>query len=237
MSRDELLDRGRQHVNARADSLRYRLGFEFPFKLRDPGSRSRPRFFFASEDISGICNLLKHRLSRQAEDILERSERICQHRFDLLGYQNLDYGPSIDWHCDSVHDKRAPRKPFCQIRYLDFAEAGDVKITWELNRHQHFVTLAKAYRLTGDEKFAKELFQQWKHWQAENPYPVGINWVSSLEVAFRSLSWLWTYFLLGDCPVAPRNIRADWLRALATGGRHIERYLSTYFSPNTHLLG
>ena len=237
MSRDELLDRGQQHVNARADSLRYRLGFEFPFKLRDPGTRSRPSFFFASEDIPGICNLLKHRLSRQAEDIFERSERICQHRFDLLGYQNLDYGTSIDWHCDSAHDKRAPRKPFCQIRYLDFAEAGDVKITWELNRHQHFVTLAKAYRLTGDEKFAKELFQQWKHWQAENQYPIGINWVSSLEVAFRSLSWLWTYFLLGDCPVAPRNFRADWLRALATGGRHIERYLSTYFSPNTHLLG
>ena len=27
------------------------------------------------------------------------------------------------------------------------------------------------------------------------------------------------------------------MRALALNGRHIERYLSTYFSPNTHLLG
>jgi hypothetical protein len=237
MSRDELLDRGRQHVNARADTWRYRLGFEFPVELRDPGARFRPRFFFAGRDIPAICDLLKKRLSQQAEKTLERSERICQHCFDLLGYQNLDYGASIDWHYDRVHGERAPRKPFYQIGYLDFAEVGDVKITWELNRHQHFVTLAKAYRLTGDEKFAKELFEQWKHWQAENPYPVGINWVSSLEVAFRSLSWLWVYFLLSDCPVEPQDFRADLLQALGTSGRHIERYLSTYFSPNTHLLG
>ena len=35
----------------------------------------------------------------------------------------------------------------------------------------------------------------------------------------------------------PREFRKEWLRAQALNGRHIERYLSTYFSPNTHLLG
>jgi hypothetical protein len=33
------------------------------------------------------------------------------------------------------------------------------------------------------------------------------------------------------------DLRSEWLRGLAVHGRHIERYLSTYFSPNTHLLG
>src|SRR6202008_22536 len=104
----------------------------------------------------------------------------------------------IDWHADRVHGVGAPRKLFYQIHYLDFDEVGDSRVTWELNRHQHFSTLAKAYWLTGDKKFADEVFRQWYHWHAENPYPVGINWASSLEVAFRSLSWLWTYFLLAD---------------------------------------
>src|SRR5262249_54280919 len=67
--------------------------------------------------------------------------------------------------------------------------------------------------------------------------PVGINWASSLEVAFRSLSWIWMYELLDGTPALPRGFRAEWLRAQALNGRHIERYLSTYFSPNTHLLG
>src|SRR5579871_2593232 len=41
--------------------------------------------------------------------LLEQAERICQHRFDLLGYQALDFGSPIDWHFDPVHDKLAPR--------------------------------------------------------------------------------------------------------------------------------
>ena len=66
---------------------------------------------------------------------------------------------------------------------------------------------------------------------------MGINWASSLEVAFRSLSWIWVYFLLEETPAMTPEFRQQWLRAMALNGRHIERYLSTYFSPNTHLLG
>ena len=65
---------------------------------------------------------------------------------------------------------------------------------------------------------------------------MGINWASSLEVSFRCLSWLWTYHLLQGSPEIP-DFREEWLHSLALHGRHIERYLSTYFSPNTHLLG
>jgi hypothetical protein len=97
--------------------------------------------------------------------------------------------------------------------------------------------LAKAYRLSGDEKFAAEIFVQWRHWHRENPYPIGTNWASSLEVAFRSLSWIWTYHLLQGTDAIPPGFRDEWLRALALNGRHLETYLSTYFSPNTHLLG
>ncbi len=58
-----------------------------------------------------------------------------------------------------LHGKQAPRKPWFKIKYLDFEEVGDSKITWELNRHQHFVTLAKAYRLTRRRKFAREILR------------------------------------------------------------------------------
>lgn len=78
--------------------------------------------------------------------------------------------------------------------------------------------------------------KQWSSWQYRNPYPLGINWASSLEVAFRTLSWLWVANLLDGTSV-PSDFHTDLVRALALNGRHIERYLSTYFSPNTHLLG
>jgi Heparinase II/III-like protein/Heparinase II/III N-terminus len=233
----ELFDRVRQENCKRLDASLAHLGYEFAAGELNAGPARQPRFFFQPEGVPALISALRERLPQQAELIVRQAEKICRHRFDLMGYEDLDCGEEIDWHCDHVHGKRAPRKPFYQIRYLDFEEVGDSKVTWELNRHQHFVTLAKAYWLTGEEKFPAEIFRQWRHWHAVNPYPIGINWVSSLEVAFRSLSWLWMYFLLARSAVMPAGFHQQWLRAQALNGRHINRYLSTFFSPNTHLLG
>ena len=237
MNRRELLDRSRQEFSKRADAVRARFGFDFA-KGEPSSARAHPTaFFFRSEQVDNLLQLIRQRLPEQAENIVARAEKIHAHRFDLLGYEDLDYGPSINWHLDLVHGKAAPRKPSHRIHYLEFAEVGDSKVTWELNRHQHLATLAKAYRWTGDERYAREICSQWRDWHSANPYPLGINWASSLEVAFRSLSWIWMYYLLEGTPALEPGFRQEWLRAQAVNGRHLERYLSTYFSPNTHLLG
>jgi hypothetical protein len=237
MDRREFLDRSRQELSKRADAVRSRFGFDFA-KGEPASAHAQPgAFFFRPDQVQNLLRLIRLRLPEQAEGIVARAQRICAHRFDLLGYEALDYGPLIDWHLDLVHGKAAARKPFHRIKYLDFAEVGDSKVTWELNRHQHLVTLAKAYRLTGDQRYAIEIRSQWRDWHFANPYPLGINWASSLEVAFRSLSWMWVYYLLEGTPALEPGFRQEWLRAQALSGRHLERYLSTYFSPNTHLLG
>src|SRR5438270_10523290 len=66
---------------------------------------------------------------------------------------------------------------------------------------------------------------------------MGINCGSSLEVAFRSLSWIWVRNLLVGRAAVPASFDHDLLRGLAQNGKYIERFLSTYFSPNTHLIG
>ncbi len=236
MDREELFDRARQFLTARADVLRFRDARTFE-ETDAVSFAPAGHFFFAPADVPLLSAELKKEFPAQAGEIIQRAERICQHRFDLLGYENLDYGAEIDWQLDIVHGKRGPRKPWFKVKYLDLEEVGDAKITWELNRHQHFVTLAKAYALAGNDKFAHEIFTQWKNWHKENPYPIGMNWASSLEVAFRSLSWIWTFFLLSESPLFTKALRKQWLGALNLSGRHIETYLSTYFSPNTHLLG
>jgi hypothetical protein len=236
MEPTERQNRVRQEIAKRQDSLLASLKFNFGRRVNLVPSSKAGNFFFSPQDVNGCIELIQQRLPGRADQIVERAEKIVQHRFDLLGYTDLDYGSPIDWHLDLVHGKRAPKKVFYRVCYLDFAEVGDSKVTWELNRHQHFVTLAKAHRLTGDIRYADEILRQWRDWWAENPYAIGINWSSSLEVAFRSLSWLWTIHMLRGAPGLP-DFRDEWLCGLALHGRHIERYLSTYFSPNTHLLG
>ncbi len=237
MSWDELWTRSQQELAKRWDAARYRLGIPLSIGGLNNISSVPGRFFFEPNDLPRLATLLRERLSQEVGRVVGQAERICQHRFDLLGYRDLCYGQEIDWHLDEVHGKRAPRRAWFRIPQLNFDTVGDSKITWELNRHQHLVTLAKAYCFTREERFTAELVRQWYHWHQENPYPIGTNWACSLEVAFRSLSWIWMRHLLSGCSAVPERFQPDLLRELAVNGRHIERYLSTYFSPNTHLLG
>jgi hypothetical protein len=239
MGWDELQTRVQQEVSKRLDLALYRAGaWNSPtVHLAECGCSEPAKFFFSQGEVAGRASLIRMHLPAEAESLIAEADEICQHRFFLLGYENLDYGTEIDWHLDAVHEKRAPFKPWFKIDFLNFDEVGDHKIIWELNRHQHLVTLAKAWSLTGQEKYVAESVKQWYAWQHANPYPMGINWGSSLEVAFRSLSWLWVRALAAACPTVPETFEDDLLNALALNGRYIEKYLSTYFSPNTHLLG
>ena len=240
MSWDEVSTRARQEINKRLELAAYRTG-RLPLRksLRHP-AEGRAKFFFSAGELPEIADLLRQSSSVQVSEILREADEICAHRFHLLGYDALDYGAEIDWHLDAVHGKRAPLKPWFKIEFLDFAEVGDHKVTWELNRHQHLVTLAKAWHFADEErreKYVREIVAQWDSWQRANPYPMGINWGSSLEVAFRSLSWIWVDQLLANCDCLAAEFRAGLADGLALNGRYVERYLSTYFSPNTHLLG
>ncbi len=236
MSWDEVRTRVGQEVRKRSDLFCYRVGLP-PAAVRLEETQARPgQFFFTGNETAERAELLRVHLPAQAAEILRDADEICRHRFHLLGYENLDYGVEIDWHLDRVHEKRAPLDPWFKIPFLEFAVVGDHKVTWELNRHQHLVTLAKAWLLTRDDKYVRELTAQWQSWIQANPYPLGINWGSALEVAFRSLSWIWVDHLLSGIP-EHNDFRKQLLPALAFHGRYIERYLSTYFSPNTHLIG
>ncbi len=247
MNWEEINTRAAQEVHKHVDHARHQMGIR-PRSVPLLELSSGRYFFFTGEEAGQRAELVRKYLPAEAEEILREAGEICGHRFRLLGYEGLDYGSEIDWHLDRVHGKRAPLDPWFKIPFLDFTAVGDHKVIWELNRHQHLVTLAKAWLLSGDEKYVRELMAQWRSWAQANPYPLGINWGSSLEVAFRSLSWIWVdHLLAADAgrrrPALHRDslgyaeFRADLVQALAFHGRYIERYLSTYFSPNTHLLG
>lgn len=236
MSLHEVYIRSRQEALKCRDVLLYRLGTD-PSPRVESGFSPRGRFFCEAADAAQIVDLIARRMPEVVEDTVASARRIVEHRFDLLGYQGLDFGSDIDWSLDPVHGRRAPSSPWPTISYLDFSAVGDHKIVWELNRHQILVTLARAYRFTGEERFAATLKDLWHDWLRKNSYPFGINWASSLEVALRAISWVWAGFLLEGTPADSPAFQQELARELARAGWYIDRFLSTYFSPNTHLLG
>lgn len=174
---------------------------------------------------------------KSARYFIDKAERAIAGKFDLLGYENLYFGADVDWHYEPVADKHSPKKHWKQFDELDARETGDKKIIWELNRHQQFFDLGVAFWLTGDERFAETFGRHLESWIEQNPPGIGVNWASSLEAAFRSISWLWALNFFKDSQHLTPALFYKALKFLYAHGRHIERYLSTYYSPNTHLTG
>ncbi len=195
------------------------------------------RFFGGAGDPEALT-ALRERLPAECADLVcSATDTIVGHRFDLLGYQMLSFGNPIDWHFDPVWDRQSPLVHWSRIDALDPAVVGDSKVIWELNRHQWIVRLAQSWALTRDEQTAQACIGSIDAWLEANPPGTGINWTSSLEVAYRLISWCWTLVLLRDFP----GLSGEWvmkvIAAIWMHAAHVRRYLSYYFSPNTHLTG
>jgi hypothetical protein len=203
-----------------------------------PGSDELSHSFFPSlRRRDEVVALMRRQFPQQQQDIIEKAEKTLQGRFDLMGFRNLSFGEPADWLLEPISSKRASLVHWSKIKYLDPSVAGDKKITWELNRHQHFVTLGQAYWLTKDEKYAESFISQATSWMNANPAKRGINWVSSLELALRSISWLWALHLFAGSSRLTPQFELRLLKNLVAHGLHLQDYLSHYFSPNTHLTG
>jgi len=200
-------------------------------------NRSECGFFAAFDDPASTIAELRRRWPESEKEIVDRADRIMEGRFDLLAFRNLSFGTPIDWQLEPIAGKRAPLVHWSRLNYLDARLFGDKKIIWELNRHQHFATLGQAYWLTGDERYAETFVAHIHSWMDENPPKLGINWASSLELAFRSISWLWALqFFKHSVAIKPQTFLRI-CKFLYLNARHLETYPSTYFSPNTHLTG
>jgi hypothetical protein len=167
--------------------------------------------------------------------LLEWAARARAGSFDLLGYEGLSFGDPIDWQLDPVSGVRAPLLHWSRLDVLDRGQVGDSKVQWELGRHQWLVAFGQAYRLTGDESWCEAFVASVRGWAAANPRGRGIQWASSLEVALRLISWLWALALFGDA--LPAGFEGELLALADEHAAHVERYLSRYFAPNTHLTG
>lgn len=173
----------------------------------------------------------------EAAKFIQDAEGLLDGRIRLLGLPPIDVGTDIDWHREPLSGKRSPLKHWKEFDDLDSSESGNKKILWELNRHQQFFTLGVAYVLTSDERFASLFAEQISCWMEQNLPAIGVNWSSSLEVAFRSMSWIWALHLFRESDALTPELFRRIVRYLYLHARHIEHYLSTYYSPNTHLTG
>lgn len=171
------------------------------------------------------------------------ADRILDGYFDVFSLHGAQLGFPPRWNVDPRTGIEAPLVFGKELNYRDPALVGDVKYLWEPNRHLELVTLAQAWHLTGEERYALGCRTLLDSWFTQCPYPRGINWCVSLEHAVRLVNWSFAWFLLGgeDAPIFAGSegcaFRARWLESIYQHCHFIPRHWSRHSSANNHLLG
>ncbi len=95
-----------------------------------------------------IRNVKKVKINKEQQ---KWADDALQHTFFVhKGYQpSFNYGEDIDWRYWPVQDN---------------------ELRWQLHRHKWFTPMGYAYRVSGDEKYAKEWVNQYIDWIRKNPY-------------------------------------------------------------------
>jgi len=194
------------------------------------------KFFFDSAERSKIKTEFLKLFTDKMPGLIRQADELCNHRFRIF---NMFYnpGPEINWHIDILTGKSWPLKFWMDIDFKNSADYGEARFAWELNRHQHLVTLARAYFLSGDERYASEAVDELSSWIKNNPPYKGINWASPLEIALRLISWSWVFEFIKGSKGFSKDFEKEFLRSVYAQADFIKRNMSGYSSANNHLIG
>jgi hypothetical protein len=141
----------------------------------------------------------------ERELVLGRARAILSHDIALLN-RRVRLGERIDWRAEA---------------------AGDREWSRALNRHEFFDDLIAAYRLTGEEQYARELDRLMDDWIRANPAPeqVGesVAWQPAEAGARMSGPWPRAWSALRESPGFRPETRLAMLRSFADHAQFLLR--------------
>jgi hypothetical protein len=203
-------------------------------------SRTRPKFLpgFAAAQARSLASAQRDLFPAETERLIEKATRMVdEHAWALLGYEEKRFGEQINWRRDPLAGAVEWPLDYHGDIPLARGDGSDVRVLWELNRLAHLVTLARAYTITDDERFAEEVFAQVESWREQNPVGRGANWACAMEVALRAMNLLASFELLRRSRGLNEERLMRLLAIIDQHGAHVERNLEfSYISTSNHYL-
>lgn len=229
MTVSEVLYRAQQNLLEKADKYRtHKLSSAY-----QPTSRMNlASIYILSENVNPEkIALWQAKLDAPLIDLAEAA--LCN-RFDIFG-KVYDFENKIDWHYDPKTGNKWPHKFWGDIDIRDGFTVGGAKFVWETNRVYCLSVLGMVFQLTGERKYAEKFFTLLQDWQDANPYPLGVNWTSGIELAIRIANFVWGLSFLKGYNFADAD-KESINRFVWHHARHLYRYPSKYSSNNNHAI-
>lgn len=148
---------------------------------------------------------------------------------------SVDINSNINWHLDFKTGKKWPLDFWSKIDIRDGKKIGGAKFVWEVNRLYVLPMLGLAFYKTKDPQYVDKFFNVLSDWVEKNPYGLGVNWTSGIELAVRVSNVIWGLAYIKDHTI--NQERDDLIHNfLSSHGRHLYRYESKYSSNNNHTI-
>jgi len=160
------------------------------------------------ERLKKVCGMDEISQLMNDENIMKNADLAASNYLSSTGVP-YQFGNQIDWEFNATSN-------------------GYVEWTWQLNRHPHWIHLAKAYMATKDEKYAKAWARQFDGWvkQAlvpENAYGWQTKCWRTIETGIRS-SGCMVYSLLAfyNSPSVSDDVLVDFYKSMWEHGWRLE---------------
>jgi len=127
--------------------------------------------------------------------LLDHADRIMEGIFTYFSYHKMQIGEFPNWFYNPfencIHSQS--KKHWTEIN--DFGE-GDIKCIWELSRFDWLTVLARAYKVTTEQKYFQRINYLLANWSTENSLNQGPNWKCGQETSIRLMKLLTTAHIL-----------------------------------------
>ena len=155
--------------------------------------------------------------------------------------KSVDVFKPIDWHLDLSTGRMFP-KSFAHKIDIRSDKYGSAKHVWEVNRMQFMLHIAGLYKKSGDAKYLDLFRYHLTSWKNENPYMVGVNWYSNIEVNLRLICWYFCWQVLdveslrSNDAAFDRFVQDVWLPLIFEHAEYSYNHPSLCSSANNHLI-
>jgi len=121
--------------------------------------------------------------------IVAEAESILAGKFPFFGRLWFDCGFPPNWFRNPLTGEHVDTaRPWTTMRFAS-PDYGDLKFILEPSRFLFVYSLARAYALSGDERFARAFWETVEDWARSSPPMAGPLWICGQESSLRILAW------------------------------------------------
>jgi Heparinase II/III-like protein/Heparinase II/III N-terminus len=163
-------------------------------------------FFFSNPRT--LATQLKKIVGEEVEQsVATEANDILQGILPFFGRLKVNCGFPPKWFENPLNAQRvSPDRLWTKMRFASH-EYGDLKFILEPSRLLFIYPLARAYALTGDERFPEAFWNAIESWYASSPPMSGPLWICGQESSLRIMAWSFAlHAFLYSCATTPQRV-------------------------------